>query len=97
MNTIKFNNTTFPVESFNKNTYLSPDGTVMRDGNCVIMNTNTDGLIALMHETITAIYIYHNETLIYDSEDISVHISNINETLIEDHVSISLILRFDNE
>lgn len=95
MNTIKFNNTTFLVDSFNKNTYLV-DGTIVHDGNCIIKNNNLQALHELMSETITEIYIYHDDILIYNSENLNVTISSVNEHLDEDHMTITLNLKFDN-
>lgn len=95
MNTIKFNETTFPVESYNRNTYLS-DGHIHGDGNCTVVANNLGTLTDLMDDTITVIQIYHDNELIYTADNLNANISSINEYLSDDRINISLNLRFDN-
>lgn len=95
MNTIKFNNVTFSVESYNRNIYLS-ENEIHGDGNCTIIVNDMSTLTALMDNTITAIQIYHDNNLIYDVQNLDAYITNINEYLSDDRVIISLSLRFDN-
>ena len=95
MNTIKFNNTELQVESYNRNTYFSGD-TINSNASCVIKTDDATALNALAQTTITALQIYHNDTLIYDLQDIEAHIDNINEYLNNDTMTISVNLTFDN-
>lgn len=94
MNTIKFNNNTFEVESYSKNTYFNEDS-ISSNGSCQIITNNITGLNELAEETITAIQIYHDETLIYDLQDIECKINSISEYLNGDRVSIGLSFTFD--
>ena len=95
MNTIKFNNTEFQVESYNKNTYFSGN-TMSSNASCNIVTNDIESLNTLALNTITALQIYHDETLIYNLQNIQAHIDNINEYLNGDTISISINLTFDN-
>ncbi len=94
MNTIKFNNTVFEVESYNKNTYFNEDS-ISSNGSCQIITNNIIELNELAQETITTIQIYHNETLIYDLQNIECKINSVSEYLNGDRVSIGLSFIFD--
>ena len=95
MNTIKFNNNVeVEVDSYNKNTYFS--GTeIISNGSCSVICDNTDALMELGQEKITNISIYHDDTLIYNLQNIHAHIDNINEYLNGDRVSVGISLTFD--
>ena len=94
MNTIKFNNLVLEVESYNKNTYFQEDS-ITSNANCSVKISDITALNELAQDTITSIQIYHDETLIYDLQDISAKITGISEYLNGNIVSISLSLVFD--
>ena len=94
MNTIKLNNTTFEVTSYNKSTYLS-DQEIRSNATCSIKISDIADVNALMGVTITSLKIYHDETLIYNLADISAKLDNVNEYLNIDTVDVSLSLTFD--
>lgn len=94
MNTIKFNNLTLQVESYNKNTYF--DGaTVNSTASCSVVTSDLTALNELAEGTITTIQIYHDDTLIYDLQDINCRITNISEYLSEARMNITINLVFD--
>ena len=94
MNTIKFNDTVFQVESYNKNTYFEGES-VNSNGTCNIITSDATALNALAEDEITSIQIYHDEELIYDSQNIKCSITSINEYLNGDHMNIQISLIFD--
>jgi len=96
MNTIKFNNTEFQVESYSKNTYLS-EGHIISNASCSVIVSDIAVLNALMQDTITSIQIKYNDDVIYNLQDISAHIDNISEYLNVDRMNINVNLTFDNE
>ena len=96
MNTIKFNNTEFQIESYSKNTYLNGEQ-INSSANCSIIVNDIAVLNALMQDTITSIQIKYNDNVIYTLQNISAHIDNINEYLNVDRMNISVNLTFDNE
>lgn len=96
MNTIKFNDTEFQVESYSKNTYVS-DGHVTSNANCAIVVSDIAVLNTLMQDTITSIQIKYNDDVIYHLQDISAHIDNVSEYLNVDRMNISVNLTFDNK
>lgn len=65
MNTIKFNNTEFELESYNRNTYFGGES-ITSNASCGIITTNIANINSLAESTITSLQIYHNEQLIYD-------------------------------
>lgn len=95
MNTIKFNNTEFELDSYNKNTYFSMDGNINSNASCNISTSNITELNALAESSITSLQIFHNEELIYDLQNIDAHIDNINEYLNNDRMSISINMTFN--
>lgn len=95
MNTIKFNNTEFELDSYNKNTYFSMDGNINSNASCNISTSNITALNALAESSITSLQIFHNEELIYDLQNIDAHIDNINEYLNNDRMSISINMTFN--
>ena len=96
MNTIKFNNTEFQVETYSKNTYLN-DGHISSNANCSVIVSDIAVLNTLMRDTITSIQIKYNDDVIYHLDDISAHIDNISEYLNVDRMNINVNLTFDNE
>ena len=94
MNTIKFNNTTFEVFSYNKNTYFGGES-INSNASCSIKVTDMATLNALTSTTITSLQIYYNETLIYDLQDISARIDSIGEYLNTERMEINVNLTFD--
>lgn len=96
MNTIKLNNTTFTVESYNKNTVY--DGTnITSNGYFNIINPTISAVNALVSSPIESIQIHHDGTLIYDLDNINARISSINEYLNNDRVDVGINLVFDIE
>lgn len=93
MNTIKFNNHTYEVLSFNKNTYFN-EGQINSSANCQIKTTNVTSLYVLADETIETLQIYHDNELIYDLSNLSGKLSSIDEYLAEDRVNITLNCSF---
>ena len=86
MNTIKLNNLELTVEGYNKSTFF--DGqTIVSNANCSVLTNNIAALHALIEEKITSIQIFHDETLIYDLQNIEAQIESINEYLNGDRMS----------
>lgn len=96
MNTITFNDLTIPVDSYNKSTYFDGDN-ITSTASCNIIPSDMTALNAVAVAGITAIQIHHNDTLIYDLQNISAHINNISEYLNDDRVNVTVSLTFDNE
>ena len=95
MNKIKFNNTEFEVESYNKSTYFNSES-MSSNANCTLLTNNITGLNALAEESITSIQITHDNELIYDLQNINARIDNINEYLNGDRIGITIGLTFSN-
>ena len=93
MNKIKFNNYEFEIESYSKNTYFSND-TISSNANCSIITNDIDSLMTLAQNTITSLQIYHDDSLIYNLQNIEAHIDNISETLNDDKINIYINLIF---
>jgi len=94
MNTIKFNNHTYEVLSFNKNTYFE-NNHISSTANCQIRTSDITSLYTLAEETIESLQIYWNEDLIYDLDNISGKLSSISEYLADDRINITLNCNFD--
>lgn len=94
MNTIKLNNLTLEVEAYNKNTYFS-DESINSSGSCQVITNDITALNTLAQETITSIQIYHNETLIYDLQDIDCTITSISEYLSTEKMNINVSFTFN--
>ena len=94
MNTIKFNEHTYDVESFNKNTYFN-DNNVTSSASCSIKTNDITSLHALAAEGVSSLQIYHDGTLIYNLSDISGRLNSIDEYLSDDHVNINLSFTFN--
>ena len=93
MNTIKFNNHTYEVLSFNKNTYFGGES-ISSSSNCQIKTADITSLHALATEKIETLQIYHDNTLIYDLQNLNGNLTSIDEYLSEDRVNISLNFNF---
>lgn len=79
MDKIKFNNTEFEVESYNRNTSFS-EGTISSSAYCSVKVQDIDEITELAQEPITSIQIIHDDTVIYDLDDINAQIDNTNES-----------------
>ena len=97
MNIIKFNNSEFEVESYNKSTYFSLSGSMNSNASCSLVAANVNTLMALALEPITSIQIEHDQKVIYTLNNITCHITNMNEYLSNDRMSVSLNLSFEDE
>ena len=89
MNTIKFNNEEFEVASYTKNTSFSEDS-ITSNGYCELIAPNISNLMSVAQVPITSIEIYHDNTQIYELENINARIENINEYLSEDRISVNM-------
>jgi len=96
MTTIKFNNTTFEVTTYNKNTYFGGE-TITSNASCNIRVNDMATLNALAEEPITTIQIYYENNLIYNLQDANAKIDNIGEYLGGDHMEVNVNLTFDME
>lgn len=89
MNTIKFNNEVFEVSSYTKNTTFSEDS-ISSNGYCELVSPNIANLMSIAQDPITSIRIYHDNTQIYELENINAKIENINEYLSDDRISVNM-------
>ena len=96
MNKIKLNNTEFEITSYTRNTSFGGD-TISMTAYCDVASAANVDVYALGQDTITSIQIYHDDTLIYDLQDISAHIDSSSEYLNVDHMSLNIIITFDIE
>lgn len=96
MNKIKLNNLELEVESYNKNTYFN-GATITSSANTSVRTNNMTALNELALTDITSIQIYANQELIYDLQNITAHIDNINEYLNGERMNVSLNLSFRSE
>ena len=93
MNKIKFNNTEFQVESYNRNTYFSGDS-ITDNADCTLVMTDVAALRTLASTPITSIQITHNDALIYNLTNVEGQIRNVNEYLNEDRMNIGVNINF---
>ena len=93
MNVIKFNNTEFPVTSYNRTTNFYNDG-ITSNGYAALETDNMAALNALAETPITSIEIFHDNTKIYDTGTINAHIDNINESMGEDQMYVNVSMTF---
>ena len=93
MNTIKFNNHSYEVLNFNKNTYFSAEQ-INSSANCQIKTSDITSLYELATETIETLQIYHDNELIYDLSNLSGRLSSIDEYLADDRINITLNCSF---
>lgn len=94
MNKIKFNNTEFTVETYNKTTYFSGE-TITSNASCTLTVNDVTTLNELVGVPITTIQITHDDTLIYNLTNISAHIDNVNEYLSMDRMNTNINIAFD--
>ena len=95
MNTIKFNNTEFELESYNRNTYFNLDGSMNSNAGCSIITDNVLELNTLAETPITSLQIFHDEELIYNLQNINININSISEYLNNDKIDISMNMTFN--
>lgn len=95
MNTIKFNDTEFGLESYNRSTYFNAEGT-RSEGSCSVIVDDMSALEALTQTTITSIQIIHNNNVIYNLHDTSAKISVINEFFTGEKININISFNFSN-
>lgn len=94
MNTIKFNDFTCPVISFNKYTNFDANG-ISGTGTCEIeVNDNLSDLYELGMNGITSLQILVNDEVIYNLTDINIKITSINETLTGNRMAMFLNFSF---
>jgi hypothetical protein len=62
--------------------------------NCSVITSDLTTLQNFGDTPVTSIQIIHDEDVIYNLTDISTHITSITETLVEDHIDISLVFDF---
>jgi len=95
MNTIVFNgDASFGVESYNKNTTF--DGaTVNSSGYASLITTDIASLTAVAQETITSIQILHDGDSIYNLTNLNARITNINEYLSDNRISVNISFVFN--
>jgi hypothetical protein len=86
MNKIVLNNAEFEIDNFNKSTNYM-DGNITSNGYVSILTNDVGPLNTLATQTITSIKIYHDESLIYNLENINAHIDTVNEYLASGSVS----------
>ena len=96
MNTIKFNNHTYEVLSFNKNTYFNDDS-IYSNASCQLKTADFTSLYDLAEEIIETLQIYHNDELIYNLSNLSGRLSSIDEYLAEDKINVTLNCSFSVE
>lgn len=93
MNTIKLNNTTCEVVSFNKNTTFN-NGQISGSGNANIRTDNIGALQELGLTEIETIQIFHNEERIYNLTNAGGRITSIDEYLTENSMNININFSF---
>ena len=96
MNTIKLNNTTYEVLSFNKSTYFNQEG-ITCNASCQIKTSDITSLHNLAKETITTLQIYHDQELIYNLTGLDGKLSSIDEYLMDDRININISMNFNEE
>lgn len=92
MNTIKFNDAEFEVESYSKSTYFNNE--LSSSASCSIITNDLDALNALAMAPITSLQILHEGEVIYNLHDINAKIDNINEYLNGNRMNINVNLNF---
>jgi len=95
MNTIKLNDVEVEVISYNRQMTFSED-MVKNRAYFGMKQKDLDLIIELFDTEITSIEIYHDDEKIYDLKDISVHLDNISEDLMQDTIVTNVNLIFDN-
>lgn len=93
MNTIKLNNVTCEVLSFNKNTSFS-NGEIYGSGGANIRTDDISALQELGLTTIDTIQIFHNEERIYNLTNAGGRITSIDEYLSDSTMNINISFSF---
>lgn len=93
MNTIKLNNVTCEVLSFNKNTSFN-NGEIYGSGSASIRTDDIGALQELGLTEIETIQIFHDEERIYNLTNAGGRITSIDEYLTEDSISINVSFSF---
>lgn len=93
MNTIKLNNTTCEVISFNKSTTFN-NGQISGSGNASIRTDDISALQELGLTEIETIQIFHDEERIYNLTNAGGRITSIDEYLTEDSMNINVNFSF---
>lgn len=93
MNTIKLNNTTCEVISFNKNTTFN-NGQIYSSGNASIRIDDIGALQELGLTEIETIQIFHNDERIYNLTNAGGRITSIDEYLTENLMNINVNFSF---
>ena len=90
---IKLNNEEFQIISFTKTTYLSASAAT-DNGNCELINPDVEKLKQLAETPVTSLQIYSDDKLIYELQDTNIQLDYINELLVDDHITTTLIMVF---
>lgn len=93
MNTIKLNDVTCEVLSFNKNTSFN-NGEIYGSGSASISTDNISALQELGLTTIDTIQIFHDEERIYNLTNAGGRITSIDEYLSESTMNINVSFSF---
>jgi len=93
MNYLKINDFQCELLSFNKYTNFN-GAEVTGNCNCQIVTDNITKIQELGLTEITSLQIMHDEDLIYDLQNISAHITSINEYLSNDKIDVTLAIDF---
>ena len=94
MNTIKLNNTTYEVLSFNRNTYFGGEE-ITSTASCQIKTTDISSVHALAQTTISTLQIYHDNTLIYNLTGVNGKLNSMDEYLMNDQINITINLNLN--
>lgn len=95
MNTIVFNgDASFGVESYNKTTTFEGEN-VNSSGYASLITTDIDALTAVAQAPITSIQILHDGDSIYNSTNLNAQITNINEYLSDNRISVNISFIFN--
>lgn len=95
MNTIVFNgDASFGVESYNKSTNFEGEN-ISSSGYASLITTDIDALTAVAQEPITSIQILHDGDSIYNSTNLNAKITNINEYLSDNRISVNISFIFN--
>lgn len=96
MNIIKFNNTEFEVESYNKTTTFTGEA-MSSSAYCTLITDDIETLNEVAQAEITKIEIAHDNEVIYSLNNQHGHIDSTNEFLNGDRMSVSANLSFTYE
>ena len=95
MNTVLLNEEAlFGIDNFSKNTTFEGGNMSSTGYMSLRLVQDSPDLNALAAAPITSIKILHDETVIYNSQNLTAHITNINEYLNGDRVDVTVNLVF---